>query len=209
MNTTDNIVLYDTAEKVKQSQPQIETFDLVDPTHPALHKALPEFDFDNAPINPDDFASSLVETCKKHDGLGLSANQCGFEHRVFVMGAGNDYIACFNPKIIESKDEAHMEEGCLSFPLLMLKITRPKIIKVEYQDFTGVKREATFDGISARVFLHELDHMNGIVYTSRVKPLAFQFGLKKLNKIRRKYFNPKVMAQLAAQQSNGNQKTNP
>jgi hypothetical protein len=45
--------------------------------------------------------------------------------------------------------------------------------------------------------------MNGIVYTSRVKPLAFQFGLKKLNKIRRKYFNPKVMAQLAAQQNNG------
>jgi len=85
-----------------------------------------------------------------------------------------------------------------------LRVTRPKKIKVEYQDFTGVKREATFDGISARVFLHELDHMNGIVYTSRVKPLAFQFGLKKLNKIRRKYFNPKVMAQLAKQQVNGN-----
>ena len=79
---------------------------------------------------------------------------------------------------------------------------------VEYQDWFGEKHTATFDGLTARIFLHELDHMNGIVYTSRVKPLAFQFGLKKLNKIRRKYFNPKVMAQLAAQQSNGNQKTN-
>jgi peptide deformylase len=97
-----------------------------------------------------------------------------------------------------------MEEGCLTFPLLMLRITRPKKVKVEYQDFTGEKREATFDGISARCFLHELDHMNGIVYTSRVKPLAFQFALKKLDKIRRKYFNPKVMARMAAQQSNGN-----
>jgi peptide deformylase len=202
--STDYIKLYDTAEKVKSQQPQIETFDLVDPTHPALHMALPEFDFDNAPINPNDFASSLVETCKKNNGLGLSANQCGFEHRVFVMGAGNDYIACYNPKIIEAEGESHMEEGCLTFPLLMLRVTRPKKIKVEYQDFTGEKREATFDGISARVFLHELDHMNGIVYTSRVKPLAFQFGLKKLNKIRRKYFNPKVMAQLAKQQVNGN-----
>ena len=200
----DKFVLYDTAEKVKTQQPQIETFDLVDPTHSALHMALPEFDFDNAPINPNDFASSLVETCKKNNGLGLSANQCGFEHRVFVMGAGNDYIACYNPKIIEAEGESHMEEGCLTFPLLMLRVTRPKKIKVEYQDFTGEKREATFDGISARVFLHELDHMNGIVYTSRVKPLAFQFGLKKLNKIRRKYFNPKVMAQLAKQQVNGN-----
>jgi len=203
MSTNDDIILYNTEDTVKRVQPQIKTFDLVDPTHPALHKALIDFDFDNAPINPNDFASSLVETCKKNNGLGLSANQCGFEHRVFVMGAGEDYIACYNPKVIELEGETHMEEGCLTFPLLMLRVTRPKKIKVEYQDFTGVKREATFDGISARVFLHELDHMNGIVYTSRVKPLAFQYGLKKLNKIRRKYFNPKVMAKLAAQRNNG------
>jgi len=205
MSTDDNIVLYDTAEKVKIPKPvevEIETFDLVDGSHPALHKVLPEFDFENATINPNDFASSLVETCKSQNGLGLSANQCGFEHRVFVMGANDDFIACYNPKIIELEGETHMEEGCLTFPLLMLRVTRPKKIKVEYQDFTGEKREATFDGISARCFLHELDHMNGIVYTSRVKPLAFQFALKKLNKIRRKYFNPKVMAQLAKQQVN-------
>ena len=202
--STDYIKLYDTEKQVGITHPEIETFDLVDPTHPALHKALSEFDFQNAPINPNSFASTLVETCKKNNGLGLSANQCGFEHRVFVMGAGEEYIACYNPKLIEAEGESHMEEGCLTFPLLMLRVTRPKKIKVEYQDFTGEKREATFDGISARVFLHELDHMNGIVYTGRVKPLAFQFALKKLNKIRRKYFNPKVMAQLAKQQVNGN-----
>ena len=209
MNTqTDDIVLYDTKEVARvpktATKVEIETFDLVDATHPALHKTLPEFNFDNATINPTDFASSLVETCKSQNGLGLSANQCGFEHRVFVMGAGEEYVAYFNPKIIEMEGETHMEEGCLTFPLLMLRITRPKKVKVEYQDFTGEKREATFDGISARCFLHELDHMNGIVYTSRVKPLAFQFALKKLDKIRRKYFNPKVMARMAAQQSNGN-----
>ena len=197
MNTND-IITINTEQNVT-TQPQIETFDLVDPTHPALHKALPDFDFDNAPINPNDFASSLVETCKSQNGLGLSANQCGFEHRVFVMGAGNDYIACYNPKLISVEGEAHMEEGCLTFPLLVLRVTRPKKIKVEYQDFTGVKRESIFDGISARVFLHELDHMNGIVYTSRVKPLAFQFGLKKLEKIKRKYFNPKTIKKLQSQ----------
>jgi len=204
--STEDIVLYDTEEKakIKPTATQVETFDLIPPDHPALYKVLPEFDFENATINPNDFASSLVETCKSQNGLGLSANQCGFEHRVFVMGANDDFIACYNPKIIELEGETHMEEGCLTFPLLMLRVTRPKKIKVEYQDFTGEKREATFDGISARCFLHELDHMNGIVYTSRVKPLAFQFALKKLNKIRRKYFNPKVMAQLAKQQVNGN-----
>ena len=208
MNTeTDNIVLYNTEDKIKTTAPtkvEIETFDLVHAQDPALHKVLPDFDFQNATINPGDFASSLVETCRQHNGLGLSANQCGFEHRVFVMGAEEEYVAYFNPKIISTEGEAHLEEGCLSFPLLMLRITRPKRITVEYQDYTGDTHTKTFDGITARCFLHELDHMNGIVYTSRVKPLAFQFALKKLNKIRRKYFNPKVMARMAAQQPNGN-----
>jgi hypothetical protein len=54
---------------------------------------------------------------------------------------------------------------------------------VEYQDYNGVKKEAHYVGLSARCFLHELDHMNGIVYTSRTKPLALQMALKKRNKL--------------------------
>ena len=77
-----------------------------------------------------------------------------------------------------------MMEGCLSFPFLGLMITRPEEIHVEYQDFNGQKKTATFNGISARCFLHELDHMNGVVYTSRVKPLALQTGMKKRNKVK-------------------------
>ena len=177
----DDILVFNTEQNVPVKK-EVKTFTLVDPTHPLLSMPLVEFDFNNPPVNANEFASTLVDTCKQMNGLGLSANQCGFPHRVFVMGANDDFIACFNPKVIQMDGEAHMEEGCLTFPLLMLKITRPKTIKVEYQDFTGVKREATFDGISARVFLHELDHMNGVLYTSRVKPLAFQFGLKKLEK---------------------------
>ena len=189
MNTED-IVLYNTEEqiKTKPTATPVETFDLVPPDHPALYKVLPEFDFENAPINANEFASTLVETCRKHNGIGLSANQCGFEYRVFVMGAGEEYVAYFNPKIISSEGEKHMEEGCLSFPFLNLHITRPEKVEVEYQDYMGEKHTKIFNGISARCFLHELDHMNGIVYTSRVKPLALQFGLKKLDKIRRKYF---------------------
>ena len=198
--STEDIILYNTEEtiKVAPATETVETFDLVAPDHPSLYKVLPEFNFENVPINPNSFASTLVETCKKYNGIGLSANQCGFEYRVFVMGSGEEYVAYFNPKIISSKGETHMEEGCLSFPFLNLRITRPAEVEVEYQDFTGVKRNKTFTGITARCFLHELDHMNGIVYTSRVKPLALQFGLKKLDKIRRKYFNPKNMKQLQA-----------
>lgn len=180
----------------------VQLFDLVPETDPVLKEVLPEFDFKNPPTDPVLLASRLVETCKHHRGVSLSANQCGFKHRVFVMGAGDEYVAFFNPVLVKTEDESHIEEGCLSWPLLTLRITRPKKIWVEYQDFTGAKKEAIFDGISARCFLHELDHMNGIMYTSRVKPLALQFGLKKLEKIRRKYFNPKMMKQM----TNGNQK---
>ena len=193
-----DVITINTADAVSEQPTQIKTFDLVPADWPFLYKEVPEFDFTKPPVDPNEFASSLVETCKKYNGLGLSANQCGYRYRVFVMGAGDEYVAFFNPKLIKSEGEVHMEEGCLSWPLLNLRITRPKKIWVEYQDFTGAKKEAIYDGISARCFLHELDHMNGIMYTSRVKPLALQFGLKKLEKIRRKYFNPKVMKQLEA-----------
>jgi peptide deformylase len=166
---------------VKNEQPKV--FTLVGEDNPILKQVLPEFDFSNPPVNPNAFASTLVETCKLHNGIGLSANQCGFPYRVFVMGAEDNYVAFFNPKITAiSVDVVHMVEGCLSFPLLGLNITRPESVQVEYQDFNGVKREIEFHGISARCFQHELDHMNGIVYTEKAKPLALEMGLKKRSK---------------------------
>ena len=170
---------------VQKQQPKV--FTLVGEDNPILKQVLPEFDFSNPPVNPNEFASTLVETCKLHHGIGLSANQCGFPYRVFVMGAGEEYVAFYNPKLIDkSENEVHIIEGCLSFPFLGLRITRPESVQVEYQDFNGVKRETTLYGISARCFLHELDHMNGIVYTERVKPLALEMGLKKRNKLMKK-----------------------
>jgi peptide deformylase len=179
-------IVFDTEAALK-SEPvmyEVRTFALVPENHPVLYEVLPEFDFSNPPVNPNEFASTLVETCKKHKGYGLSANQCGFKHRVFVMGAGEEYVAFFNPKVVSMSDEmALMDEGCLSYPLLTLKISRPKEIMVEYQDFNGELRNTKLVGISARCFLHELDHMNGIMYTSRVKPLAFQMAMKKRDKL--------------------------
>jgi peptide deformylase len=100
------------------------------------------------------------------------------------MGAGKDYVAFFNPVLLAaSTEESHMMEGCLSFPYLGLRITRPSGVVVQYQDFNGEVHRANFTGISARCFLHELDHLNGIVYTDRCKPLALKQGMKKRNKI--------------------------
>jgi peptide deformylase len=183
----NDVIVFDT-DAWKNDLPairkKVEIFPLVPETHPALKMRLPEFDFTNATVNASEFASSLVETCKKHNGLGLSANQCGYNYRVFVMGTGDEYVAFFNPKILsQSEDTSKMEEGCLSYMDLFLNIERPNIIEVEYQDFTGAVKTAKFAGLTARCFQHELDHMNGIVYTMHVKPLAMQMAMKKRSKL--------------------------
>ena len=177
---TEDALKIEAAPKVPVDVP---VFNLVPENYPILKEVMPEFDFDNPPTDPNQLASSLVETCMKHNGYGLSANQCGLKYRVFVMGAGTEYVAFFNPTVVGMYDEKHMVEGCLSFPMLALGITRPAAIDVEYQDYTGAFKSAHYSGISARCFLHELDHMNGIVYTSRAKPMALQSGMKKRGKI--------------------------
>ena len=166
----------------KKSNFELPIYNLVSEDDPILREVMPEFTFLDINVNANSLASSLVETCRKMNGIGLSANQCGLRYRVFVMGAGDNYVAHFNPKVLETKGESHMIEGCLSFPLLGLRITRPEEITVEYQDFYGEKHISKYTGISARCFLHELDHMNGVVYTDRVKPLALKSGLDKRNK---------------------------
>ena len=163
---------------------KVKVFDLIPETDPILKEVLPEFDFSNPPINPTQLASLLVETCKANNGLGLSANQCGLPYRVFVMGSGDNFVAFFNPKIIAaSQEEVLMTEGCLSFPMLALNVKRPAGVVVEYQNHLGETKRENFTGLSGRCFLHELDHMNGVLYTSRAKPLALQQGLKKRKKI--------------------------
>jgi len=186
---SDDIIRFNTEDAVKTgivTPQQAKVFKLVSEDHPILKEVLPEFNFDNPTVNPNEFASTLVETCKLHRGFGLSANQCGFKHRVFVMGYEENYVAFYNPRILSYEGEAHLAEGCLSFPFLGLHITRAAKIDVEYQDFTGIFRKSTFFGMSARCFLHELDHMNGIVYTQIAKPMALQTGMKKRNKLMKK-----------------------
>ena len=180
----DDVISFDTSKalEIKTEKPK-NIIPLVPEYHSILREVMPEFDFSKPPVNPNELASALVDTCIQSKGYGLSANQCGLKYRVFVMGAGDEYVAFFNPKLLATRGEIHMEEACLSFPLLNLFVTRAAEIDVEYQDFNGLVKTATFNGISARCWLHELDHMNGIVYTSKAKPLALQSGMKKRNKV--------------------------
>lgn len=184
-----DVITFDTESWMKEAirvEPTFTIYNLVKNTDPILTKPIIDFDFTNPPINPNTLASNLVETCKKYNGIGLSANQCGLPYKVFVIGANNEYVAFFNPKIISiSETMVKMEEGCLSFPNLFLNITRPDSLTVEYQDFNGIPRTTTLTGLTARCFLHELDHMSGIVYTSKVGPVSLQMAEKKRKKYER------------------------
>lgn len=151
--------------------------ELVKPDHPLLKQKLAEFDFKSPPTDPVELANSLIETMKVNRGLGLSANQCGLPHRVFVLWSEKPFV-CFNPRIIDRTTETTvLEEGCLSFPHLIVKVKRPSIIKVRFQDAFGEMHTEKFTGMTARAFQHELDHMDGILYHSRANRIHLDRAL--------------------------------
>lgn len=182
------MISFNTEDAVKYGSEMrsIEIFNLVDENDPILKQAVPTFDFENSPVNPMEFASQLSETCRTKGGFGLAANQCGFNYRVFVMGANDEYVGMFNPVILStSTKESLVVEGCLSFPMLALKISRPEEIVVQYQDYNGVTHTSEFHGLSAHVVQHEIDHLNGITFVERAKPMAIKMGMKKRDKFKK------------------------
>ena len=96
-------------------------------------------------------------------------------------------IVCFNPEIIEeSKEFIPMEEGCLSYPYLYLKKIRPEKLSVKYQNVDGNPVNAHFEGLAARVFHHEMDHMKGKTFLDGVSKIVLQSARKKQKKLLRK-----------------------
>jgi len=157
-------------------------------TAPILRQPCEEFDFSNPPCNPIQFAKDLNETMIFLDGLGLSANQVGYNYRVFVIRIeNNEPFALFNPKIVSTSDNIiTMKEGCLSFPLLFLNVKRPDALRVRFTNQYGETNTQRFIGMSARVVLHEYDHMEGKVFTQAASKFEAQRALRKRMILRRR-----------------------
>lgn len=152
--------------------------------NPLLRSKPALFDFANASVNPKMIANELTAAMKHYHGIGLAANQVGWNHRVFVLEGG---LACFNPRILSASDiKNHDREGCLSFPGLWLRVWRSDRVCVEYMDVEGKIQQQEFTGMTARCFQHELDHLNGIVYTDLVGNLTLQMARKKQQKLFKK-----------------------
>ena len=133
-------------------------------------------------------ADDMINTMYENDGIGLSANQVGFDLSLSIIGkhaleSENDLII-INPKIIEYSDEKTIEEeGCLSIPDIREKVIRSKDIVLEYQDLNLKTITRTFVDLPARVIQHETDHLNGVFFTDRLSFVKKKLLNKKLNRI--------------------------
>lgn len=169
---------------------------LVSSTEDILYTPPDPFVFDGE-IDPVAFSNVLFEKMRDYHGLGLSANQVGLNLRAFVIGNDDFRMSVFNPEIVSvSDDMTLMEEGCLSFPGVFLKVQRPTTIKVRYQNAKGELLEEDYNGLTARIFLHEYDHMQGITMQSRVSKLKWDMATKKVVKRTKKIIKKHVQQNL-------------
>ncbi len=110
----------------------------------------------------------MKETMYKADGVGLAAVQVGILKRVVVIDVGDGFMELVNPEIIETSGEVKDTEGCLSVPGENGVVARPEYVKIKAQNREGVWRRYEGTGLKARCFCHEIDHLDGILYTDKV-----------------------------------------
>ncbi|MBP5506135.1 MAG: peptide deformylase [Bacteroidales bacterium] len=142
------------------------------------------------------FFNDMHETMHNANGCGLAAPQVGVSERMLVVD-GNEvaenypYLKGFvrkmiNPEVLsESEEISEYEEGCLSIPNVDAGIRRPKTITVRYFDENLEQKEETFDDFAARMIQHEMDHLDGVLFTDKAAPIRRKILAKRLNNISR------------------------
>lgn len=151
--------------------------------------------------NLQELIANMKETMYNASGVGLAAPQIGKAIRLFIIDASpfadddaltkeeNEVLKNFNrvfinPKIIkEEGDEWSFNEGCLSIPEIREDVWRQPTIKIEYQDEQFEKHTEILSGLAARIFQHEYDHIEGVLFTDRISSLKKRLLKKKLEKI--------------------------
>jgi peptide deformylase len=121
-------------------------------------------------IGPDiaSLVRDLVDSLPKPGGAGLSANQIGVVKRVFVFESEGDISECINPRILSTSEETVEDlEGCLSLPGAVMPVPRHLALELQYSDLSGETHLIQADGWMARVFQHEIDHLDGKLILER------------------------------------------
>ena len=110
----------------------------------------------------------MLDTMYDAQGVGLAAPQVGILKRIVVIDVGEGPIVLINPEIVESSGEQTGDEGCLSVPGMAGQVTRPEYVKVKAQDEELNEIEYEGEGLLARAFCHELDHLDGVLFLDRM-----------------------------------------
>tara|TARA_Y100000389_G_scaffold151358_1_gene151104 strand:- start:3546 stop:4106 length:561 start_codon:yes stop_codon:yes gene_type:complete len=158
---------------------------LVSNKDPILTRELQDVDMDNPQIDLKQTKKDMVELMCSKRGLGLSASQVGIDYKVFIIGEDKENTMMFvNPEVLSVSEETELDvEGCLSYPDTFVKLARPKGVEAKWFDEEGKPQEGRFEGYTARCFLHEFDHLYGVLYKDKVSRLKWDRALKKKSKI--------------------------
>ena len=153
----------------------------------------------------------MLDRMTEMGGVALSAPQVGLNTCMFVMGIDQARIEVFNPTIVSySKDEALMNEGSLTFPGMLVVVKRPNTVTVEYYNKKGELQQNEFQGLTARIFQHAFDHLQGTSIKEKVSKLKWELATKRLNnykqKLVKKYTQKKLfeIKKAMEEQTNGN-----
>ncbi len=126
-------------------------------------------------ISPDmpEILQRMEYTMEENEGVGLAAPQVGISEQMIIVQDGESNYAFFNPRIVRATGKkATDEEGCLSLPGVFLKIRRKEEVEIEAQTLEGETVRIQAKGLGARIFQHEIDHLNGMLIINRANPLA-------------------------------------
>jgi peptide deformylase len=138
--------------------------------------------------------ADMAETMYARHGIGLAAPQVGISRRVVVIDVpadedeaakGSGLLYLVNPAIATREGSTTTTEGCLSFPGLEIDVKRAARVRVTHLDDRGEARELAADGLLAICLQHELDHLDGIVFTDRLGPVSRRLALREFDKLRR------------------------
>ena len=132
--------------------------------------------------------SDMVETMHAAPGVGLAANQVGVTRRVAVVDLSvgkepSELLVLINPRVLETQGNQVDEEGCLSIPGITEQVSRAAQVEVEALDLEGKRYRLRGEGLLARALLHEVDHLDGILFLERLSPLKRRLLRRKIQKM--------------------------
>jgi peptide deformylase len=149
----------------------------IHPYH-TLYTSSADFNFDDIPLGYktlEDFEKDVIHLMIHSRGMGLAANQLGITKRFFAIGHESFDVfkkpaIIYNPVLVSADEENEVaQEGCLSFPGVLLQVERPRTVMVRYQNREQDYLLSRLEGMEARCFQHELDHLDGITFNQRTK----------------------------------------